>query len=190
MSMAMTTAPTVEPVTLAEAKAQLRVDGTAEDAFLTSLIITSRLQIEAALGLALVTQRWRMTLDDWPGTGEIELPVRPVQSVESIAIAAGGSVVTLDAGSYHLDGLGQRPRIVLVDIAPPPPETVADGIAIELTAGFGASATDVPAPIRQALLLLVAHWYENREPATQSAGTSGIPDAVSALLTPYRQVRL
>lgn len=188
--MAMTAAPAVEPVTLAEAKAQLRVDGTAEDAFITSLIVTSRLQIEAALGLALVTQSWRLTLDDWPGTGEIELPVRPVQSVVAIEIAAGGGTVALDAGSYHLDGQGHRPRIVLIDIVPPAPDTVADGIAIELTAGFGMSATDVPATIRQALLLLVAHWYENREPASMNTTTPGIPDAVSALLTPYRQVRL
>ena len=190
MSMAMTAAPAVEPVTLAEAKAQLRVDGNAEDAYITSLIVTSRLQIEAALGLALITQRWRLTLDDWPGAGVVELPMRPVQSIESIAISHGdGAASLLPGASYHLDGMAQPARLVLKDEAPPRPNAIAEGIAIDFTAGFGLLAVSVPQPIRQALLLLVAHWFENREPSDANNGTR-IPDAVSALLAPYRVVHL
>ena len=190
MSMLMTAAPAAEPVTLAEAKAQLRVDGNAEDAYITSLIVTSRLQIEAALGLALMTQRWRLTLDDWRGAGIVELPMWPVKSIESIEISQGeGSATTLSSASYHLDGMAKPARLVLKDEAPPQPNAIAEGIAIDFTAGFGIIAASVPQPIRQALLLLVTHWFENREPSATKNGAR-IPDAVSSLLAPYRVVRL
>lgn len=66
MPLILTDGPAVEPVTLAEAKAHLRVDGTAEDTLIGSLIVTSRLHVEAAMGLALVTQSWSVFLDAWP----------------------------------------------------------------------------------------------------------------------------
>ena len=187
--MVMTAAPALEPVTLAEAKAQLRIEGSAEDAFISSLIVTSRVQIEAALGLALISQTWRLTLDDWPD-GVIELSMRPVQSVHSIEVANGsGGATALAPAGYHVDGRALPPRIILAIDAPPAPEQSAEGIAITFTAGFGPLAADVPAPIRQALLLLVAHWFENREPCT-GAASQRTPDAISTLLAPYRMVRL
>ncbi|HWK38638.1 MAG TPA: head-tail connector protein, partial [Hyphomicrobium sp.] len=75
MALVITSAPAVEPVTVSEAKAHLRVDGTAEDTLIGSLILTSRLHIEAALGLALMTQSWRLSLDAWPNGRELELPL-------------------------------------------------------------------------------------------------------------------
>lgn len=66
MSLVLTSGPALEPVTLAEAKAHLRVDHNHEDSLIQSLIITSRLHIEAALGLALITQSWAYFLDRWP----------------------------------------------------------------------------------------------------------------------------
>lgn len=190
MSLIMTAAPAVEPVTLAEAKAHCRVDASAEDAFITSLIVTSRLQIEAALGLALITQRWRWTLDAFPPGDLIELPMRPVQSIESFDVSLSGQSVSLPTLAWHLDGHSVPARIVLKDIVPPLPDTVAEGIAIGFTAGFGPLPADVPQPIRHALLLLVAHWLENREPAALAATVPAIPDTVCALLAPWRMVRL
>lgn len=188
MSMTMTAAPATEPVTLAEAKAHLRVDGEADDAYIASLIVTSRLQIEAALGLALVTQSWRLHLDEWPSDRPIELPMRPLAAIDAISVAVdNSSTVTLSPSTYIVDGKASPPRIVFTSL-PPEPGWIARGIAIDFTAGFG-TAPSVPHDIRHALLLLVAHWYEHREPATRG-GTPAIPDAVSALLAPYRVVRL
>ena len=116
--------------------------------------------------------------------------MRPVQSVQSIEIEnSSGAATVFDVAGYHVDGRAAPPRIVLNDLAPPPPERSAEGIAISFTAGFGSMAADVPAPIRHALLLLVAHWFENREPCV-GAVSPRIPDAVSTLLAPYRVVRL
>lgn len=191
MSMTMTAAPVAEPMTLAEAKAHCRVDGDAEDAFITSLIVTSRLQIEAALGLALITQSWRLSLDAWPEGGALELPMRPVQSVQAIEVERPGSATTtLPLSSYHLDGNAVPARVLLDPAAIPMPDAIAEGISIRFTAGFGANAADVPQPIRHALLLLVAHWFENREPTTAGVPLAAIPDAVSALLAPFRVVHL
>jgi len=188
MSMTMTAAPAAEPLTIAEAKAHLRVDGDHDDSFISSLIITSRLQIEAALGLALITQSWRFTLDAWPAGRTIELPMRPVHSVAAVtAWAPGEPDVTLAPTTYVVDGNAVPARMMLT-AALPELTHATRGIAIDFTAGFGDAAA-VPQNIKQALLLLVAHWYENREPR-EDGSIAAIPEAVSTLLSPYRVVRL
>jgi uncharacterized phiE125 gp8 family phage protein len=58
------------------------------------------------------------------------------------------------------------------------------------TAGYGDEPEDVPAPIRQALLMLVAHWFERREPVVLGAAPQEVPATVAGLLLPYRRLRL
>lgn len=188
MTLVMTNGPDLEPITVAEAKAHLRIDGSEEDALIASLIITSRLHIEAALGLALVAQSWSYFIDRWPRSRAVVLPLKPIQSISQVRVwAADGSAQTLPATSYLLDGLGSPPRLVWHGAASAPvPGRVANGIEIGLEAGYGAAAADVPAPLRQALLLLVAHWYEFRAPVEIGASDVEVPHMVSALLAPYR----
>jgi len=192
MSLVMTGGPALEPVSLAEAKAHLRVDGTAEDALIQSLIVTSRLHIEAALGLALITQSWSYFLDRWPKAGRLQLPLRPVAAIAHVRVWNDeGTSDSLDPASFLLDGHGMPPRLVsLSGAAEIAPMRAANGIEIGFTAGFGAATDDVPAPIRHALLLLVAHWYENREPVQIGVGVNAVPAMVSDLLAPYRRRRL
>lgn len=191
MSMTLTAAPAVEPVSLAVARAHLRLDSADDDAYLAGLIATSRLQIEAALGLALIKQSWTMTLDAAPDDGVVDLPVRPVASIESIdVISADGALIAVPATQYRVDGAAVPPRLVADPAAIPEPGRSLDGIIIRFTAGFGASPDAVPAPIRHAILLLVAHWYECRDAGPAMGDAARIPDAVSTLLAPYRQVRL
>ena len=192
MTLVMTAPPALEPVTLAEAKAHLRVDGTAEDTLVQSLILTSRLHIEAALGLALITQGWSWYLDDWPPGRDLALPMRPVASISAVRVyAADDTPATIASTDYLLDGAGAPPRLVRKGAAPwPRPGRAANGVEIAFTAGYGALASNVPAPIRQALLLLVAHWYEHRDPIEVGSPAARIPSSVSDLLMPYRQVRL
>ena len=192
MSLVMTSGPALEPVSLAEAKVHLRVDGTAEDSLIQSLIITSRLHIEAALGLALITQSWSYFLDRWPKSGRIALPLRPVAAIGTVRVYnSDGAAATLAPDHFLLDGYGLPPRLVPVaGLSTPEPGRLANGIEIALTAGFGPSPADVPATIRHALLLLVAHWYEHREPVEIGAGINAVPAMVSDLLAPYRRRRL
>jgi uncharacterized phiE125 gp8 family phage protein len=72
----------------------------------------------------------------------------------------------------------------------PKPGRPANGIEIAFTAGYGPVAADVPAPIRQAILLLIAHWYEHRSPLEDGIHTEPLPNMVSELLAPYRSMRL
>lgn len=191
MALALTSGPAEEPVTVSEAKAHLRLDGSAEDILIASLIVTSRLHVEAALGLALITQGWRLTLDRWPEGGEVRFPLRPIRSVTSVTVRdEHGAPAVVPSEDYLLDGQALRPRLIARDGKWTAPGQRANGIEIAFAAGIGDEATDVPQPIRHAILLLVAHWYEHRDPLEIGSAGAAIPAAVSDLLKPYREVRL
>jgi uncharacterized phiE125 gp8 family phage protein len=192
MATVLLSGPTVEPITLAEAKAHLRVDTSGEDSLIQSLIMASRLHIEAALDLALITQTWRHQRDVWPPSRVLILPLRPIQSLTAVTLHDDDATSrSLDVGAFVLDGFANPARLVwrghgAVSAA----GMVANGIEIDFAAGHGDEPTDVPQPIRQALLLLVAHWYENREPVEIGATATSIPAGVSDLLMPYRRRQL
>ena len=191
MALVYRSGPAVEPLSLAEAKAHLRLETAADDALVTSLIITSRLHVEAALGLALTAQDWTLVLDAWPAAGTLAIPMRPVSAVTAVRTrAANGTATVFDPSNYILDGTGFPPRLVLASGTWPAPGRAAAGIEIEFTAGFGTLAAAVPEPIRQALKLLVAHWYEHRDPIEIGDPATAIPGAVSQLLRPYSVPRL
>jgi uncharacterized phiE125 gp8 family phage protein len=190
MSLTLTVAPAVEPVSLTEAKAHCRIDATTEDTLIATLITTSRLQVEAILGFALIQQTWTWRFDAWPDRG-VPFPLRPILSVTSVRTQNSDlSFTTVPAANYILDPQGPPPRLIPVNAGFPNPGVAALGIEITFTAGFGPAATDVPAPLRQAILLLVAHWFENREPVLEGAPITRFPDAVIGILEPYRTRRL
>ncbi len=191
MGLVQLSGPEAEPLSLDEIKAHLRVDGMSEDALLQSLVLTSRLHIEAALGLALITQSWKLVRDVWPDDGVVNLPLAPVRLISDVrVIGRDGSVQSLDSNDYALDSSGRPARLYRRRNAWPVPGRRHAGIEIDFTAGFGPSANDVPEPVRQALLLLVAHWYEHRDPIEIGMPSTAVPHAVSRLLNPYRAVRL
>jgi uncharacterized phiE125 gp8 family phage protein len=191
MALVLTSDPTSEPVTVAEAKAHLRVDAANEDTLIASLILTSRLHVETALGLALLTQSWQLLLDRWPPEKDLQLPLRPLQSIDAVRVfPAEGAATVIDPSDYLADTASVPPRLIRTGVIWPQPGKAANGVEIDFTAGYGASAADVPAPIRQALLLLIAHWYERREPIEVGSPETIVPAVVSDLLEPYRMKRL
>lgn len=160
-----TISPSVEPVSVNEAKAHLRIDGDDENAYVQALIVAAREYAEPLQGRAYITQTWEMVLDKKPGR-EIFLPRPPLQSVSSIVFTdKDGVATTVSAADYIVDSVSQPGRVVLKDDKDwPAVELPAiGGVKITFVAGYGANGALVPETIKQAILLMIGHWYSNRE---------------------------
>jgi uncharacterized phiE125 gp8 family phage protein len=192
MPLILTSGPLVEPVSLAEAKVHCRVDNDAEDTLIASLILAARMHIERSLNVALIEQGWSLYLDRWPDGPWVKLPLAPVLGVTAVRLySPTDSFVTLDPDLFILDGAGQHPRLARREAqAWPLPGRGVNGIEIAFTAGYGAAADNVPMPVRLAIKMLIAHWYETREPVMPADAVSTVPMSVNSLISPYRQARL
>jgi uncharacterized phiE125 gp8 family phage protein len=144
--------------------------------------------VEGRIGKALLARGFRLVLTCWRGVGVQPLPVAPVSAVGEVALVdATGARVVLEAARFRLERDAHRPKLVAVSGALP--VIPAGGrVEIGLTAGFGAGWADVPADLRQAVLLLAAQFYEARHDAGD--GVAGLPLAVQALLERWRTVRI
>ncbi len=189
MALVLNLAPATEPISVADLKAHLRIDSTADNAALASMITTARLQIEATLALALITQHWTWTFDRWPKRASIELPISPVQSILSFTVLRGDGLMTVPASATILDGNGIAARLI-TKAGWPEPSVAAQGIEIKLAAGFGPTAADVPAQLRHTVLLLAAHWYGHRETSGICTARAPTPESIEHLIAPYRRPRL
>lgn len=196
-SLRQTVAPTVEPITLQDAKDFLRVDQVNDDDLITSLIVGARQRVETILRRALVTQTLRLKADRFPvycgnnawefngrsiRQNAILLPMPPVQSVSSITyLDSAGASQTFDTGSYVVDTDGEPARITLAYGACwPITQCVSGAVTVTFVAGYGL-ADAVPEGIKTAMKFLVSHWYENR-----SAAADAVPPTVNAILDPFR----
>jgi len=187
-SLLVVTPPSSEPVTLAEAKSQCRVDVSDDDDLITAYIQTAREYVEAVTRRALLTQTLELRLDEWPDGEAIYLPRPPVQSVESVTyLDEDGNEQSFDASNYVVDTTCVPARVVLVSGVSWPSDDLypAGAVRVRYVAGWS-SAGDVPRPIRQAILMLVGHWYENREATVAVGNTHVVPFAVDALLWSWR----
>jgi uncharacterized phiE125 gp8 family phage protein len=188
MPLILTTPPATEPVTLAEAKAHLRITHADDDAVISTLIKTARQQLETRTGVGFITQAWSLFLDDWPETGEIRIPIAPVLDVTDIRVWSDADVSsTIDPAHYLEDRASKPPRIVLRGSRSwVRPGRIANGIEVQLSVGYGAGPASVPEPLRQAILELAAHWFASRG----DEAAQGEPLAIAQLIAPYREVRL
>ncbi len=178
-----------EPVSLAEAKLYLKVDVPDEDDLVRTLINAARLLVEAASGRLLIHQTWRLVLDRWPEQGEIRLPLAPVMQVVAARVFnAAGIPQVLTPSALELVA-GTDPPLLVTTTAMLPPSRARAGIEIDLLAGYGAAATSVPQALRQAILMLVARWFELRGDVA-SRGDARLPADVLALVAPFRRARL
>lgn len=163
-------------------------DDGSEDAVLELYLRAAMAAIEARLGRALLTRPYLCTLSRWREDTSHALPVGPLQSVEAVILkAADGTEIMADAESFSIIRDSQRPRLV-GRFGRSLPRIPRGGEAeIRFTAGFGASWEDVPSDLRQAVLLLATHFYENRSAAADSGG---LPFGVLVLLEAYRVTRI
>lgn len=192
MPLMLVTPPAGEPLGLADVKTFLRLDASEDDVAVSDLIAAARTRIEAATGLSLMTQGWRLLLDDWPAGGEIALPLAPVAQVDEVRVVGSDDVaMAVDPAHYIADTVSRPVRLVLRSSRLwPKPGREALGIEIDFTAGYGAEPQSVPLALRQAILHLVAEAYENREGGVRQALSGRLPPLVAQLVAPYRRARL
>ena len=185
-SLELTSGPAVEPDTTAEAKEEMRIDFSDHDTKIGTLITAARRWAEDYTRRAFITQTWVQRMDYFPNN-LIELAKPPVQSVTSIQyIDTDGDTQTWAASSYIVDTKAIRCRIT-----PewgdwwPSERDIMNAVIITFVSGYGAAASNVPEEIRQAILMLVSHWYDHSG-IVSDRQMHNIPLAAERLLHPFR----
>ena len=191
MNVYVITAPTFEPVTLAEARAQCRVDHTLEDAVIAGYIVAARQRAEHELQRSLVAQTFELVLDQFP-SGAIELPMGPIPAAGAIAVVSvkytdtAGAEQTVDPPAYTLDPYSNVPRLAPVSGWPTTKDAM-NAVRVRYTSG-AATAAAVPQAVKSWIQLQVAHLYANREPVNVGNIVTPMP-YVDRLLDAYRSFR-
>ena len=184
MSSILLSGPVVEPISLDDAKAFLKVETADDDDAIAALIAGARVHVEAQTRRALLTQSWRLVRDAWPGDGRIAVVPAPLQALTA------ARVYTLDGSTQAIDAAA-APAILAFGASPPPaPGRMTAGIELDVRAGYGDAADAVPPDLRQAIRMLLAHWYENRGMIAAGGAVALLPRSVAALIAPYRVLSL
>ena len=165
-------------MTLEEAKAYLRLDGSAEDALLGRMVETATTLCEAFTGTVLVRREFVETV---PATrGWQRLAHAPVVAITEVAaVSADGDAEALPAADYAIDIDATGTGWVRVTRA-----GAAGRLRVTCRAGLAEDMGGVPAPLAQGVVLLATHLFDRRE-------TPGAPPAaIAALWRPWRRMRL
>jgi uncharacterized phiE125 gp8 family phage protein len=176
--------PAEEPLSLIEAKNHLRVEAPEDDALIAALIAAARDQLEGETSRQLVTATWRLSLDCFPAV--IRLPISPVQSVSSIQYLDANEVLqTLSASVYVVD-TDRKPARIAPAYGEVWPTTLPQINAVKVTfvAGYGTPAA-VPESIKEALKLMIGHWYENREASITGTIVTALPDGIQRIINRF-----
>lgn len=177
-SYRITAAPAVEPLTATEVRDALGLGDAPSSGELERMITTARTLAEAYTGRAFIDQTIEMQLDTFPaaqipwwdgvregarrslaGEGPIPLFRPPVSAITSITyVTSGGATLTVDDTTYYLDEISEPNRVLLVEGQSWPVDPrMRAAVKITYTAGYGATAADVPAAIAEAIL---AHLHD------------------------------
>lgn len=185
----LVTPPAAAPISLDEVKAQIRADGADEDALLTILIAAAVAYLDGwsgILGRCLVTQTWSRSFDDFSRCMRLPMPASAISSIE--VLASDGTPSTVLASNYTLqdDELGSLVRFK-DSYSFPSDLYETKAVSVTFTAGFGAAAA-VPADLKIAMLMLIGHWFANRETVNIGNITSSLPFGFDAMVSKYRRV--
>lgn len=188
-----TVAPVGSIISLVDVKRHIRVDDSDEDILIDALVKAATEYFDGfsgILGRALLTQTWQQSFSGFTDT--MRLPVGNLISVTSVTYYDSSNAQQPLSSSVYTalsDSLG--PYFTLKPAQAWPASYVRpDAVTVTWTAGYGPTASDIPAPIKHAIMLLVGHWYANREAVNVEAGivAAELPMAVDALIAPYRRV--
>ena len=182
-------APATTPVTLTEVKDQLRVEHTDDDTLINRLIsvAVAYTDVQGALGHAMITQKWGQWVDSTPPQ-TVKLLLGPLIAVTAVKYYdANGTLQTDTLSNYGIFGTEFSSIIGPKEgFAWPVTQDRPDAIRIEYTIGYGSATTDIPETLRHALMMLIGHWYDNRE-TTMMDELSNVPYGFDALMDMHRR---
>ncbi len=181
----LSTAPASEPITRAEAKTHMRIDFTDDDSLIDVLIEAARVHAENHTARRFINQTWTLTFPEFQDV--MLLPGSPLSSITSVSyLDTDQASQTLSTAIYEADttrnpGALRRKR----DQSYPTTYPVWNAVVVTYVTGYGANASDVPAAVRQAMLMHIGHMYENRESSIDKA-IQMVPMGYESLLAPYK----
>jgi uncharacterized phiE125 gp8 family phage protein len=194
MALTLITPPTAPVVTLAEMKAYLHVDHDDEDTTITALVqaVTQHLEgRDGWLGRALMTQTWDLTIDQFPAR-ELRIPLPPLQQVVFVNYYdTNGIEQTFSSMDYTVD-LASVPGWVVLNASSRWPTTLPgiNMVRVRFVCGYAddgnSPPNNVPAPIKVAIVRMVASHFDTREAVIVGQTAMKVPGAAEALLAPYR----
>lgn len=196
-------APTISVVSIADVKAHARIDISDDDLQVQRKVSEATALVEDYCGLSLLTQTLDWTFDRFPCQGAmlygsrvvpvgrtLDLPRAPLASVTSVTTTSeDGSATVMSSSDYYLDIANHPGRLCLKSSASWPTDVRCfSGITVRFVSGW-TSASDVPAPIVEAVLHIVAWSYGFRGDDVVSgisSASSRLPATVYEKLAPYR----
>ncbi|MTH96648.1 head-tail connector protein [Roseibium sp. RKSG952] len=192
----LVTPPAQPVVTLDEAKAHCYVEHGEHDALITSLVAAATSHLDGwsgILGRCLVNQQWSVAFGGFPYDRYLRLPFPDVDP-DSVTVSyfdSDNQEQVLPADRWHLAEMASGSRLMLAQMwFWPSVCDQPDAVTVTFTAGYGALGSDVPDAIRHAILLLVGHFYENREAVTVGVTATDLPLGVDRLISGYRRVSI
>ena len=180
----VTTAPSIEPITNDEVKLYARIDGSSEDNLIDSFIEAVRGATEKFLGRALINQSITVSMDEWPAS-PIELPRPPLVSITEVRTVGEDLSESVYSSDNYYARTNPEPGELIIKFEKTDPcntDRYFGGYEIELVAGYGATADDVPQAIKLGMIMWVADVYENRVPISEP------PGIVKTIMAPYRVI--
>lgn len=215
MTLAIVTPAASDPVTLAEAKAHCRVDFTTDDTYIGTLISAAVNWVESKTGRQLMSVTLRQSWDNsgvsmrpddialgrvlvsqhvnsWRGgsngfqTAEMQLAREPVSAVSWVKYYDNDDVQqTVSSSDYWVDIDSTPPRVTPKTAWPSVHWLRPNAFQIQFVAGY-ADATSVPALLKHAIKVMVAHWYEIREPVIQGVIIADVPMSAKHICETYQ----
>jgi uncharacterized phiE125 gp8 family phage protein len=186
MRYSVATAAAVAPVTLLDGKSQCRVDTNEDDQLITDYINTATSRCELAARRTFITTTYDLWFDRWP-VSSIDFPLPPLQSVTGFYYTdEDGTETEWSSDNYIVDTTSTPGRLQFKRTAVLPSVVLQEinAVRIRFVAGYGDAPSDVPEIYKQAIKMLLGHYYENREAllVAQGLSLSELPLGVADLL--------
>lgn len=163
-------------------------DDSLQDSVLEGFLRAALAAVEARTGKVLIERSFSWSMAAWSKGDGLGLPLAPVSAVTELALVNRfGDETVVSSGGYRLVADTHRPMVRAVGAALPMIPSEGQAV-VRFVAGFGADWDDVPADLRQAVMLLAAHYYEYRDETKLGGGC--MPFGVTSLLERYRPLRL